>query len=173
MPMGPLRLIDEIGIDVTVDIAATLEKAYGRRDRAPEILKKMREAKWLGRKTGRGFYKYEGKVQSPNESLAQWRRSNVPKEDADLASRVMFLMVNEAARCVEEKVVESPEDADYGMILGTGFAPHRGGPLRFAEHFGLKKIVEEMSRLAQSDNKFEPCEILKEHARGGTKFYAE
>ena len=85
----------------------------------------------------------------------------------------MFLMVNEAARCVEEKVVESPEDADYGMILGTGFTPHRGGPLRFAEHFGLDKIVDQMNGLAKSDEKFEPCEILKKHAQGGTKFYAE
>jgi len=80
-------------------------------------------------------------------------------------------MVNEAARCVEEKVVESPEDADYGMILGTGYAPHRGGPLRFAEHFGLSKIVDEMNRLSQSEEKFLPCEILKKHAREGTKFY--
>jgi len=82
-------------------------------------------------------------------------------------------MVNEVARCVEEKVVDSPEDADYGMILGTGFAPFRGGPLRFAEHFGLKKIAEEMERLAQSEEKFSPCEILKKHARDGTKFYQE
>jgi 3-hydroxyacyl-CoA dehydrogenase len=81
------------------------------------------------------------------------------------------LMVNEAARCVEENVVESPEDADYGMILGTGFAPHRGGPLRFAEAFDLKKMSEEMNGLAKSDGKFEPCEILKKHAREGTKFY--
>jgi 3-hydroxyacyl-CoA dehydrogenase/enoyl-CoA hydratase/3-hydroxybutyryl-CoA epimerase len=80
-------------------------------------------------------------------------------------------MVNEAARCVEENVVESPEDADYGMILGTGFAPHRGGPLRFAAHFGLRKIVDEMNRLGQSEQKFLPCEILKKHAREGTKFY--
>src|SRR5438270_967681 len=171
MPMGPLRLIDEIGIDITVDIASTLEKAYGRRDRTPEILKEMREAKLLGRKSGSGFYKYEGREQSPNESVAQWRRNPSSKEDVDLANRLMFLMVNEAARCIEEKVVESPEDADYGMILGTGFAPHRGGPLRFAEHFGLKKIVDEMERLAKSDDKFEPCEILKKHARDGTKFY--
>jgi 3-hydroxyacyl-CoA dehydrogenase/enoyl-CoA hydratase/3-hydroxybutyryl-CoA epimerase len=173
MPMGPLRLIDEIGIDVTVDIAATLEKAYGPRDRAPAILKSMRESKRLGRKSGGGFYKYEGSGQSPNppppgtgsaaasESLAK----------VDLTQRLMFLMINEAARCIEEKVVESPEDADYGMILGTGFAPHRGGPLRFAEHFGLKKIVEEMDQLAQSDDKFQPCDILKKHARDGTKFY--
>ena len=171
MPMGPLRLIDEIGIDVALDIAATLEKAYGPRDRAPEILKRMRESKLLGRKTGAGFYKYEGKQQSPNESLVQWRRTGSARNDVDLANRLMFLMINEAARCVEEEVVEAPEDADYGMILGTGFAPHRGGPLRFAEHFGLKKIVDEMNRLAQSDDRFEPCEILKKHARDGTKFY--
>jgi len=171
MPMGPLRLIDEIGIDVTVDIAATLEKAYGRRDRAPEILQRMRESKLLGRKSGGGFYKYEGREQFPNESLAQWRRSGSAKNDVDLAQRLMFLMINEAARCIEEKVVELPEDADYGMILGTGFAPHRGGPLRFAEDFGLKKVDEAMGRLAQSDDKFEPCDILKKHARDGTRFY--
>ncbi len=173
MPMGPLRLIDEIGIDVTVDIATTLEKAYGRRDRAPEILRSMRESKLLGRKSGGGFYKYEGREQLPNPpppgTGSAAASESVAK--ADFASRLMFLMVNEAARCIEEKVVESPEDADYGMILGTGFAPHRGGPLRFAEHFGLKKIVEEMNRLAQSDEKFVPCDILKKHARDGTKFY--
>jgi 3-hydroxyacyl-CoA dehydrogenase / enoyl-CoA hydratase / 3-hydroxybutyryl-CoA epimerase len=181
MPMGPLRLIDEIGLDVTVDIATTLERAYGQRDRAPEILNKMRESKLLGRKSGAGFYKYEGKTQSPNASIAQWRRAGATKGDVDsaagasakeaLANRLMFLMVNEAARCVEEKVVESPEDADYGMILGTGFPPHRGGPLRFAEHFGLKEVVDEMNRLGQSERKFLPCEVLKKHASGGTKFY--
>jgi 3-hydroxyacyl-CoA dehydrogenase/enoyl-CoA hydratase/3-hydroxybutyryl-CoA epimerase len=82
-------------------------------------------------------------------------------------------MVNEAARCMEERVVDSPEDADYGMILGTGFAPFRGGPLRFAEHFGIKRTVEELERLAGTEKKFTPCEILKKHARDGTKFYEE
>src|SRR6184192_3005500 len=171
MSMGPLRLIDEIGIDVTVDIATTLEKAYGGRDRAQEILRSMRESKLLDRKSGSGFYKYEGREQFPNESLGQWRRNGSTKHDIDLANRLMFLMINEAARCIEEKVVDSPEDADYGMILGTGFAPHRGGPLRFAEHFGLTKTVDEMNRLAQSDEKFVPCDILKKHACEGTKFY--
>jgi 3-hydroxyacyl-CoA dehydrogenase/enoyl-CoA hydratase/3-hydroxybutyryl-CoA epimerase len=171
MPMGPLRLIDEIGLDVTVDIATTLEKAYGQRDLAPAILNKMREAKLLGSKSGAGFYKYEGKAQTANASLAQWQRAGAAKGDVDLANRLMFLMVNEAARCMEEKVVESAEDADYGMILGTGFPPHRGGPLRFAEHFGLKEIVDAMNRLGQSEEKFLPCEVLKKHARGGTKFY--
>src|SRR5881227_2772148 len=192
MPMGPLRLIDEIGVDITIDIGNTLENAYGRRDHVPAVLLWLRDGQMLGRKSGAGFYKYEGKTQSTSEALTQWRRGLhgdpegaegpiIPpdrhrdprlrlNEDA-LAHRLVFLMVNEAARCVEEKVVDSPEDADYGMILGTGFAPFRGGPLRFAEHFGLKKVVDELERLAQSEEKFSPCEILKKHAQDGTKFY--
>src|SRR5204862_2178303 len=74
MPMGPLRLIDEIGVDITVDIADTLEKTYGQRDHVPTILLWLRDRQMLGRKTGAGFYKYEGKTQSPNEALVQWRR---------------------------------------------------------------------------------------------------
>jgi 3-hydroxyacyl-CoA dehydrogenase / enoyl-CoA hydratase / 3-hydroxybutyryl-CoA epimerase len=187
MPMGPLRLIDEIGVDITIDIGNTLEKAYGRRDHVSSVLLWLRDGKMLGRKTGAGFYKYEGKTLAPNDSLAQWRRAlhgepegtegpDIPRRlsglnEEGLAHRLIFLMVNEAARCVEEKVVNSPEDADYGMILGTGFAPFRGGPLRFAEHFGLKKVVDELERLAQSEEKFLPCEILKKHARDGTTFY--
>jgi 3-hydroxyacyl-CoA dehydrogenase/enoyl-CoA hydratase/3-hydroxybutyryl-CoA epimerase len=194
MPMGPLRLIDEIGVDITIDIGNTLEKAYRKRDHVPIVLLWLRDQQMLGRKTGAGFYKYEGKAQSPNDRLAQWRHGLhgepegpegpiiPPDWDRDprlrfneeqLAHRLIFLMVNEAARCVEEKVVDSPEDADYGMILGTGFAPFRGGPLRFAEYFGLKKLVEELERLARTEEKFTPCEILQKHARDGTKFYAE
>ncbi|HEY4271875.1 MAG TPA: 3-hydroxyacyl-CoA dehydrogenase NAD-binding domain-containing protein [Candidatus Udaeobacter sp.] len=192
MPMGPLRLIDEIGVDITIDIGNTLEKAYGQRDHVPTVLLWLRDQQMLGRKTGAGFYKYGGKSQSPNERLAQWRRGlhgepegpegpNIPPDwhrdprlrlnEEQLAHRLIFLMVNEAARCVEEKVVNSPEDADYGMILGTGFAPFRGGPLRFAEHLGLKKTVDELDRLARIEEKFIPCEVLKKHAREGTNFY--
>ena len=194
MPMGPLRLIDEIGVDITIDIGNTLEKAYGQRDHDPTILLWLRDQQMLGRKTGAGFYKYEGKTQTPNGSLVKWRRglhgelegAEGPKIPPDkhrdprlrfneekLTHRLVFLMVNEAARCVEEGVVDSPEDADYGMILGTGFAPFRGGPLRFAEHFGLKKTVGELERLARTEQKFTPCEILKKHARNGTSFYEE
>jgi 3-hydroxyacyl-CoA dehydrogenase/enoyl-CoA hydratase/3-hydroxybutyryl-CoA epimerase len=195
MPMGPLRLIDEIGVDIFVDIGNTLEKAYGRRDHVSAVLLWLRDGQMLGRKTGAGFYKYEGKTQAPNDSLVKWRRArivagggdpgsgeNTTKSEPassplatanDIALRLVLLMVNEAARCVEDKVVAFPEDADYGMILGTGFAPFRGGPLRFAEHFGLKKVVAELERLAQTEEKFSPCEILKKHVREGTKFYED
>ena len=170
--MGPLRLIDEIGVDITVDIANTLEKAYGERDRASKILLQMRDEKLLGRKSGSGFYKYEGKTQSPNEQLDRWRDSgNPPRFSADdLALRLIYLMVNEAARCLEEKVVATPADADYGMILGTGFAPFRGGPLRFADHFGIAEMVRAGDR---HGGKFSPCDLLRKHADNGTKFYEE
>ena len=121
--MGPLRLIDEIGVDITIDIGNTLEKAYGQRDRVPSVLLWLRDQQMLGRKTGAGFYKYEGKRQTPNDSLVEWRRGSVvagdaepgraavspvqsgwsPATDVDLLHRLIFLMVNEAARCVEER----------------------------------------------------------------------
>ena len=192
MPMGPLRLIDEIGVDIAIDIGNTLEEAYGRRDQVSAVLLWLRDQQMLGRKTGAGFYKYEGKQQSPNEAIQKWRSAVVaggvdagsieggatrqpasppPATAADCPNRLVSLMVNEAARCVEEKVVDSPEDADYGMILGTGFAPFRGGPLRYAEHYGLNKVVDELERLGRSEEKFLPCEILRKHARDRTRFY--
>ena len=86
----------------------------------------------------------------------------------DLALRLVYLMVNEAARCLEEKVVATPEDADYGMVLGTGFAPLRGGPLRFADHFGIAEMVRAGERHGA---KFAPCNLLREHAEKGATFY--
>jgi 3-hydroxyacyl-CoA dehydrogenase/enoyl-CoA hydratase/3-hydroxybutyryl-CoA epimerase len=173
MPMGPLRLIDEIGVDITVDIAATLEKAFGARDHAANILQKMYSEKILGRKTGAGFYKYEGKQQTPSESLEQWRQESGEKFGLEnLTNRLVYLMVNEAARCLEEKVVATPADADYGMILGTGFPIFRGGPLRFAESVGLKKVVTDMDGIhSRAGEKFAPCDLLRQHAQDGTTFY--
>jgi 3-hydroxyacyl-CoA dehydrogenase / enoyl-CoA hydratase / 3-hydroxybutyryl-CoA epimerase len=175
MPMGPLRLIDEIGVDITVDIAGTLEKAFGQRDKAPKVLREMLAAKMLGRKTGAGFYKYAGKEQAPNDTLKKWQTDSGENFAAEgIANRLVFLMVNEAARCVEEDVVVIPEDADYGMILGTGFPTFRGGPLRFAENFGIKKLVMEMDGIhSRAGQKFAPCDLLRQHAQNGTKFYAE
>ncbi len=130
----------------------------------------------LGRKTGSGFYQYEGKAQSPNDALEKWRRPAAAASAAstptaqDLALRLVYLMVNEAARCLEEKVVAAPEDADYGMILGTGFAPLRGGPLRFADHSGIAEMVAAGDWLG---GKFTPCDLLRRHAQNNTKFYED
>ena len=191
MPMGPLRLIDEIGVDITVDIAYTLEKAFGRRNHTAAVLQWMRDGKLLGRKTAGGFYKYEGKAQTPNQQVEDWRAAlhgepegpkgptipanGKPDMSAEqITNRLVFLMVNEAARCLEEGVVQTAEDADFGMMMGTGFAPFRGGPLRFADYYGLKKLVAEMDALhSTAGEKFAACDLLRNHAQNGTKFYED
>ena len=128
----------------------------------------------LGRKTGSGFYKYEGKEQAPNEAIATMARrlKRAANERGRSALRLVYLMVNEAARCLEEKVVASPEDADYGMILGTGFAPLRGGPLRFADHFGIAEMVS-ARWTTRARREISPCDLLRQHAEKGTKFYED
>jgi 3-hydroxyacyl-CoA dehydrogenase/enoyl-CoA hydratase/3-hydroxybutyryl-CoA epimerase len=83
-------------------------------------------------------------------------------------------MVNEAARCLEERIVTEPEDVDFAMIMGTGFAPFRGGPLRYADSLGAAKLVSEMDLLVATGAKhFAPCLLLRDMANKGTKFYPE
>ena len=155
------------------ELALDREAAFGTRDRAGEILRKMNDAGILGRKSGAGFYRYEGKQQTPNETLQEWRQASGGNTAAEeITRRLTFLMVNEAARCLEEKVVATPEDADYGMVLGTGFPAFRGGPLRYAEHYGLRKLATEMVGLRErAGEKFAPCDLLRQHAQNGTTFY--
>ena len=90
----------------------------------------------------------------------------------ELQERMFFLMLNEAARCLEEKIVATPEDVDFAMIMGTGFVPFRGGPLRYADSLGVEKIVGAMEILEDCGaTQFAPCDLLRRMAADGTKFY--
>jgi len=176
MPMGPLRLIDEVGVDVSQHVADTLAARYADRMTTPRVLARLLEAKLLDRKGDRGFYLHGAKGKEPvvNMETDKFQES---KDSANLhrdalRDRMVFLMVNEAARCLEERVVATPEDVDFGMIMGTGFAPFRGGPLRYADRTGIEKIVSEMNDLvARGETRFAPCELLKQMAREKTTFY--
>jgi 3-hydroxyacyl-CoA dehydrogenase len=85
---------------------------------------------------------------------------------------MVLLMVNEAARCLEEEIVPEPADVDFAMIMGTGFAPFRGGPLRYADFVGTASIVAAMNRLADSGARhFVPCALLRDLAASGKPFY--
>ncbi|MDB6034362.1 MAG: Enoyl-CoA hydratase, partial [Verrucomicrobiales bacterium] len=98
--------------------------------------------------------------------------SGLPREE--LRTRMVMLMINEAARCVEESLVMEPADVDFGMIMGTGFAPFLGGPLRFADYVGIQKVTEEMKRLAaKGAERFAPCALLELMAANERKFYPE
>ncbi len=175
MPMGPLRLIDEVGVDIAADVAGTLSARFAPRLNVPEILPKMISAGMLGRKNGRGFYLHErGREARPNDRANEFRQGQGASSlDAqEIQRRMVLLMVNEAARCLEEKVVDSAETVDFGMVMGTGFAPFRGGPLRFADELGVTTIVDELTRLSEvAGPTYEPCALLKKMAAEGTLFH--
>ena len=163
MPMGPLRLLDEVGIDVAYHVAGTLREKLGDRVRIPNVFEKMLDAGSLGRKSGRGFYTY-GKHSKVNASLADWQTGSSAASliRDEIQTRLMLLMVNEAARCLEEGVATSADDIDFAMIMGTGFAPFRGGPLHHAQTVGARKLVALMDWLVeQGEPQFEPCDLLK------------
>jgi len=177
MPMGPLRLIDEVGVDIAADVAATLAARFGDRLRVPELLAKMISKGWLGRKSGRGFYVYSGKKKErPNPDMASLCRSQTAAElkRVELQKRLSLLIVNEAARCVEEKISDGPEAVDFAMVMGTGFAPFRGGPLRYAEAFGLRRAVDELDRLnVLAGPQYTRCDLLEQLAAEGRSFYED
>jgi 3-hydroxyacyl-CoA dehydrogenase/alkylation response protein AidB-like acyl-CoA dehydrogenase/enoyl-CoA hydratase/carnithine racemase len=174
MPMGPMALLDEVGIDVAMHVAQTLAASYSDRMVIPASLGKMVEAGLLGRKTGRGFYIHaKGRKPQPNQDLPITPKPATLDSRA-LQERMVLLMINEAARCLEEQVVTEPEDVDFAMIMGTGFAPFRGGPLRYADTLGAASLVAAMDRLvAGGASHFAPCTLLRSMAASGKSFYAE
>jgi 3-hydroxyacyl-CoA dehydrogenase / enoyl-CoA hydratase / 3-hydroxybutyryl-CoA epimerase len=177
MPMGPLRLLDEIGLDVASDVGETLCKAFPDRMHTPDVFAQLLADNAKGKKTGRGFYEYRsGRVVGVNR-FAISRREADDKESLtreQLQEPMVFLMINEAARCLEEGIVDDPRDIDFAMVMGAGFAPFRGGPLRHADHIGITKVTENLERLARSrERQFAPSNLLIEMTRQEKKFYSD
>lgn len=177
MPMGPLRLTDEVGLDVAQHVAVDLQNRLPKPVPINDTLTQMMAKGWLGKKTGCGFYVFgekKGAHEQPNPDagFAQTPGKGRDQDDATLRDRLILVMINEAARCLEEGVVGAPEDVDFGMIFGTGWAPFRGGPLRFADTLGAAEIVQRLEKLqAEVAPYFEPCARLREMARTQAKFY--
>ena len=138
MPMGPLRLIDEVGIDVAYDVASELAQAFGNRMKVALVLQKVHESGLRGRKGGAGFYLYEGKHEQVNpklKSLIGGYEKPMPAEE--IQNHLLRVMINEAKVCLQEGVVAGEDDLDVGMIFGTGFPPFRGGLVKYAKDAGL------------------------------------
>ncbi|MBW0001786.1 MAG: enoyl-CoA hydratase/isomerase family protein [Verrucomicrobia bacterium] len=175
MPMGPLRLGDEVGLDVAAHVATDLTQRLSHLPPVNAVLPRMLEKGWLGRKSGKGFYDYQTKgKETLNSQLNEFQALQAPQvDDAELRDRMVLLMVNEAARCLEEGVVTAPEDVDFGMIMGTGWAPFRGGPLNYADSTSLPAVVARLQELQKRvGNYFAPCALLADKAARGDRFYA-
>jgi enoyl-CoA hydratase / long-chain 3-hydroxyacyl-CoA dehydrogenase len=202
-PVGPITLLDEVGIDVAAHVAKDMqpffEPRFGPRDRGP--LEAMVKEGFLGRKAGKGFFLYDtkkkkgpdleavvkglydkvrgragGKPINPGAVaiLQQHGHKSGRFDDAEVQQRMTMRMVNEAVLCLEEGILENPVDGDVGAVFGLGFPPFLGGPFRYADSLGASRVVSIMERLAQTYGKrFEPAKLLVEHAKSGTTFHTD
>jgi 3-hydroxyacyl-CoA dehydrogenase/enoyl-CoA hydratase/3-hydroxybutyryl-CoA epimerase len=155
MPMGPLRLLDEIGLDVAAHVASTLVAAYPDRMAPSDLLNLMVAEGKLGKKSGEGFYKHDKKAHSQNKE--KMTDHTVVEH---VQHRLSLLISNEAARCADEGLTRHPADIDLAMILGTGYPPSRGGPLSWLRDYGTDNASVELRLLASSTpapHSFEPA----------------
>ncbi len=166
MPMGPLELLDQVGLDVAAHIARAMRPVVGSRFPPNPALEQMGERGWLGQKSGAGFYRYEGRKKKVHTVALDLLRSGGDQESSSLSEardRMVLLMCNEATACLGEGLVAQAEGIDLAMVLGTGWAPHRGGPLRYAVDRGLDEIAETLTNLAQRFGpRFEPCAEMRQ-----------
>jgi 3-hydroxyacyl-CoA dehydrogenase/enoyl-CoA hydratase/3-hydroxybutyryl-CoA epimerase len=177
MPMGPLALTDEVGIDVAAKVARILHEAFGDRLPLPAWFDRVPESGRLGTKNGKGFYRYEGRERKgPDPSVYTLLGLQPRVENPDpgaIADRMVLPMVNEAARCLEEGVVRSAAELDLALIFGTGFPPFRGGLCRWADREGLASAIATLERLESAvGDRFRPSEALRATAAAAGGFYA-
>lgn len=167
LPMGPFRLIDEVGIPIAAEVGRTVCNAFPWLPASP-LLEKAAASDLQGKKGGEGFYRYpaDGKPQ-PNPAIGGKLDLTAGRQatEGDLR-RLLLLMVNEACRCLDEAVVATPEDIDTGMVFGAGFPPFRGGLCRWADSEGLADIRRELAELAgRHGERFTPCDGLRTRPR--------
>lgn len=190
LPMGPLTLLDEVGLDIASHTATSLHKAYGERMIPSDAIDKFLAEGRLGKKTGRGFFEHtggRGSKSGARKTLSPDLSSFLPKTSDTLSGlrspaiidRLVLSMVNEAARCLEEGVVETASELDLATIFGMGFPPFHGGLLRWADTLGAAEIVKRLEAIATSSDvaarpggaaKFAPAELLKTMASSDGKF---
>ncbi len=174
MPMGPFTLADEVGLDVGYKVGSVLQDAYGERMLIPSVFDKIYNLNLLGKKSGKGFYIHDSKQRSVNGEVQDLVDIKTSFDDVEIVDRSILIMVNEAARCLDEGVVANASYLDMAMVLGTGFAPFRGGLMRYAQDRGLDNVVVTLTRLANAyGDRFAPCEALVKMAEDGRNYFEE
>jgi 3-hydroxyacyl-CoA dehydrogenase/enoyl-CoA hydratase/3-hydroxybutyryl-CoA epimerase len=173
-PVGPLVLLDEVGIDVGAKIAHVLHRAFGERMRPAASMANVLEDGRLGRKNKKGFYTYDGEKrvdESVYVALGAPPRRRF--EAQEIQDRLVFAFLNEAVLCLQQGVLRSPRDGDVGAIFGLGFPAFLGGPFRYMDRLGARFAAEVMERLrARHGERFKPARMLMDMARDGKSFHA-
>jgi 3-hydroxyacyl-CoA dehydrogenase/enoyl-CoA hydratase/3-hydroxybutyryl-CoA epimerase len=176
-PVGPITLLDEVGIDVGGKVGQVLSEGFGTRMMPSDSLRRVVESGRTGRKGRKGFYLYDeaGKKGDVDPSVYEVlpggsQRTDVPAEE--IQRRCVLAMVNEAALCLEERVLRSSRDGDVGAVFGLGFPPFRGGPFRYVDSQGAARVVDDLHQLNERfPGRFAPATVLVQHARAQQRFY--
>jgi 3-hydroxyacyl-CoA dehydrogenase/enoyl-CoA hydratase/3-hydroxybutyryl-CoA epimerase len=175
-PVGPLTLLDEVGLDIAAKSGAILHQAFGERMAPSQAMRTVVNAGRTGRKGKLGFYRYDadGKKGGVDDSvyalLSNASRSSFTAEE--IQQRCSLALANEAARTLEEGIVRSARDGDIGAVFGIGFPPFRGGPFRWMDAVGVAKVVDALEDLsARFAPRFTPCDLLVSMARRDERFY--
>ncbi len=179
-PVGPIALLDEVGIDVGAHVSKVLGSLFALRGAQPNtVMERLFQAGYKGRKNNRGFYLYgdrSGKVKkSVNEEIYKFFDGTKRKkfDNQEIQNRLSLAMINEAALCLQEGILQSPRDGDIGAVFGLGFPPFLGGPFRYIDSLGLTKILSLMEELEkQHGPRFTPAPILRDRNAKNQRFYA-
>ena len=186
MPVGPITLCDEVGIDVSSKVGRFMSNAdLGHRMDGgnTEFFEAMCEAGMLGRKTGKGFYLYpqkaaKGAKKQINPEMLTVLKQSVPNANSvsvdkeEIQRRLIAKFINEAAYCLQDGIIRAPADGDIGAVMGIGFPPFLGGPFRMLDSTGTKNMVDTMYKFRDvHGERFEPCQLLKDYAASGKKFF--
>ncbi|MDE3054330.1 MAG: fatty acid oxidation complex subunit alpha FadJ, partial [Gemmatimonadota bacterium] len=176
-PVGPITLLDEVGIDVGGKVGRVLAEAFGNRMTPSQALSRVVEAGRTGRKGGSGFYRYDktgtkGGVDPTVYGVIGHAGAHNPIPGGEIVERCVLAMVNEAAHCLQEGILRSPRDGDIGAVFGIGFPPFRGGPFRYIDTVGAEEIVRRLEELeGRFAARFRPAESLIDLARAHRRFY--
>ena len=176
-PVGPITLLDEVGIDVGGKVGVVLSEAFGVRMAPSDSLRRVVESGRTGRKGRKGFYLYDeqGRKGQVDPSVYEVlpggaQRRDIPADE--IQRRCVLAMVNEAALCLDQGVLRSTRDGDVGAVFGLGFPPFRGGPFRYVDAQGAARVVDDLHQLNERfPGRFAPAAVLVQHARKQTRFY--
>ena len=174
-PVGPVTLMDEVGIDVGAKIARVMHDAFGERMAPSDTFSRLLADDRRGRKNGRGFYRYDaGEKQGVDDTVYDVLSGAVRTEGVDrgrLQDRLVPLFLNEAARCLEDGILRSARDGDIGAVFGLGFPPFRGGPFTHIDRVGAGSLVATLDELAAAHGeRYAAADILRDRAETGTPF---
>lgn len=165
MPMGPMRLLDEIGLDVAAHVARTLGAAFPERVPSTTLLDRMIGAGFLGKKSGQGFYRHK----ADGEAMPVRAAKASAIQPAEIQERLTLALANEAARCAGEGVARNVADVDLAMVLGAGYPPFIGGPISWIEACGRENVAADLRSVAArtpAPHPFDPAPMLSRDAVG-------